>query len=160
MTGFVSKRNKAKQKTLAGVFFRVCWIIHTWCLSEFLEVTVPYLRWSTTRVVFEAVAMWAEAFLPLHPRGSEDGALPVTVPCERERAGGWNVSNSFNSLQHWRQPWAVTWALHWWLVQSHPGEEPGFAPLLLTECCARHLASSVASLYICMLLYILIQRVF
>lgn len=75
MTGFVSKRNKAKQKTLAArVFFRVYWV--SLGLSEFLKW--PCLSWDEISMLYsEAVAVWAEAFLLLHPCGLEVGTCQL-----------------------------------------------------------------------------------
>lgn len=89
-------------------------------------------------------------FLPLHWCGLEVSTLSVTVPhlkgstsLVKDRSVKYHKTALVTySTEGW--PCGATWALASVLMvgfQSHPGEEPGFAPLLLIGCYARHVAS-------------------
>ena len=89
-------------------------------------------------------------FLPLHWCGLEVSTLSVTVPHLKGSTflvKVWRVeylktASVTCSAEGW--PCGVAWTLASAPMvgfQSHPGEEPGFAPLLLIGCYARHVAS-------------------
>lgn len=108
-------------------------------------------------------------FLPLHWCRLDVSSLSFAVPCLK----GSVFSGKAWRVEYLKMAW-VSCSTEGWPCsafcalasapmvhfQPCPGEEPGFAPLLLMGCYVRHVASSAASSYIWMFFCSLIQLSF